>query len=411
MSILGHDADAARALLGGLVRPETLDEPAAAADRLARAYWSVLAEPGDSVAGQLVAELGAAAALDTVLDDMPGGPGARPPSSLGADDLARGRQRWRPRLVDVRHPLVVARHVNARLIVPGDPEWPERLDDLGAHAPLALWVRGAVAVLGSAQPAVAVVGARAATAYGQHAAAEIAGDLAAGGVDVVSGAAFGIDATAHRAALAVDGRSFAVLAGGVEKAYPSGHAGLLSDISARGVVLSEVPCGVAPTKWRFLQRNRLIAALADATVVVEAGWRSGSLNTAGHAAALGRPLGAVPGPITSAASAGCHRILREYDGYCITSADDVRDMLGLSASGDAEPSSESANGRTGQHAGERTDDRTRIIDALSTRSTRTVSDVARRAGVGPDEAAALLGLLALEGRASREGNGWRAERS
>lgn len=401
-------SDEARVLLAGMVPPETLDDPAALADRMARASWSVLTEPGDSVAGRLIAELGAVAALEAALDDDDR-------HSLGSAltpvELARGRSRWRPRMADVRHPLVVARRVQTRLVVPGDPEWPDRLDDLGPHAPLALWVRGSVAALATTRPAVAIVGARAATAYGQHAAAEIAGDLAAGGVDVVSGAAFGIDAAAHRAALAVAGRSSAVLAGGVEKAYPSGHADLLSDISAHGVVLSEVPCGAAPTKWRFLQRNRLIAALADATVVVEAGWRSGSLNTAGHAAALGRPLGAVPGPITSAASAGCHRILREYDGHCITSADDVREMLGLTPEDADGPAADAVDEQDAARTRERTDDRTRILDALSTRSTRPVADIARRSGIDPDDAASLLGLLALEGRASRDGNGWRAERS
>ena len=107
-----------------------------------------------------------------------------------------------------------------------------------------------------------------------------------------------------------------------------GTRNLLERIASAGAVVSEVPCGAAPTKWRFLQRNRLIAALGQATVVVEAGWRSGSLNTAGHAAALGRPLGAVPGPVTSAASAGCHRLLREFDARCVTTVDEVMELLG-----------------------------------------------------------------------------------
>lgn len=116
---------------------------------------------------------------------------------------------------------------------------------------------------------------------------------------MVSGAAFGIDGAAHRAALLAGGTTIAVLAGGVDRPYPRAHTHMLDRIAATGAVISEVPCGSEPTKWRFLQRNRVIAALGDATVVVEAGHRSGALNTAGHAAAMSRPLGAVPGPVTS----------------------------------------------------------------------------------------------------------------
>ncbi|MGL4255498.1 MAG: DNA-processing protein DprA, partial [Microbacterium sp.] len=171
--------------------------------------------------------------------------------------------------------------------------------------------------------------------------------------------------------------------------------GLIERIAAGGAVISEVPCGAAPTKWRFLQRNRLIAALSDATVVVEAGWRSGSLNTAGHAASLGRPLGAVPGPVTSAASAGTHRLLREYDAACITSAADVRELLGL------------PHARAHDNSLAHTDDATRVRDALSTRSWRDTSEIARRAGVSVDHAEALLGLLHLEGAATPGPGGWR----
>ncbi|GAA5099759.1 hypothetical protein GCM10025760_36350 [Microbacterium yannicii] len=158
-----------------------------------------------------------------------------------------------------------------------------------------------------------------------------------------------------------------------------------------------MPCGSAPTKWRFLQRNRLIAALATATVVVEAGWRSGSLNTAGHAAALSRPLGAVPGPITSATSAGTHRLIREYGAQCITSADDVRELLGLAPRTDAV---------TGVDAG-RTGEATRVRDAMSTRSWRQSTDIARRAGMAADTVEAILGLLRLEGSVETGAEGWR----
>ena len=197
------------------------------------------------------------------------------------------------------------------------------MDDLGRHAPLGLWVRGRVDVLAGNSPSIALVGARAATGYGEHVAdARRRPDSSIAGSSIVSGGAYGIDGMAHRAALASGGTTVAFLAGGVDRFYPIGHESLLTRIaSSTGAVISEVPCGTAPTKWRFLQRNRLIAAASDATVVLEAGLRSGSINTAGHAAALGRPLGAVPGPVTSPASAGCHRLLREYDAVCVVDAD------------------------------------------------------------------------------------------
>ncbi|WP_375384111.1 DNA-processing protein DprA [uncultured Microbacterium sp.] len=212
---------------------------------------------------------------------------------------------------------------------------------------------------------------------------------------MISGAAYGIDGAAHRAALGAGGITVALLAGGVERPYPSGHAHLIQQIAANGVVASEVPCGSAPTRWRFLQRNRLIAALSDATVVVEAGWRSGSLNTAAHASALSRPLGAVPGPITSATSAGCHRLIREVDARCVTSVDEVRELAGI----DASPADRDGTART--------DDSTRVRDALSTRAWRETIDIARQAGMDPDHVGAVLGFFALDGDVERGPRGWR----
>jgi DNA processing protein len=244
---------------------------------------------------------------------------------------------------------------------------------------------------------VAIVGARASSGYGEHVAAEISGDLAATGAVIVSGGAYGIDGAAHRAALGVQGATVAFLAGGVDRAYPAGHQQLLRQIVNQGAVVSELPCGAAPTKWRFLARNRLIAALGHATVVVEAGWRSGSLNTAGHAAALGRPLGAVPGPVTSATSAGCHRLLREYDALCVTSAAEVRELCGVSEA--ASVAQEAAD-----------PERIRLLDAMSARSRASVQELARRSGLAPDRVRALLGILQLEEEADHDDGGWRRHR-
>ncbi|WP_350353403.1 DNA-processing protein DprA [Microbacterium sp. A8/3-1] len=365
-------------------------------DALARVAWSVVAEPGDAVAGTLIGELGAADALGIAFGGSRQGTFALlDAAGSGSRALSEARKRWRPRADPraVRDALRSAHDVGAALLIPGDACWPHSLDDLGANAPTVLWVRGRAELL-VAEPRASLVGARASSGYGEHVAAELAGDLAATGTVIVSGGAYGIDGAAHRAALGVSGATVAFLAGGVDRAYPAGHQSLIRQISAEGAVVSEPPCGAAPTKWRFLARNRLIAALGHATVVIEAGWRSGSLNTAGHAAALGRPLGAVPGPVTSAASAGCHRLLREYDAQCVTSAQEVRELWGMGAG-----SSSSARPVD--------PDRIRLLDAMSTRARTSVDELARRSGLGPDRVRALLGLLELEGEVQRDDGGWR----
>jgi DNA processing protein len=386
---------AARQALAILEEPPAGDSDAA--DRYATVVWCHLTEPGDSAAGRVIAARGPSAALEALLADAP-------MPELSARERSDGRKRWLPRLAarSVTDALRIAHARGITLVTRSDASWPWQLDDLGPHAPLCLWVRGDVAALTRLRPSVAIVGARAATPYGDHVAMELAADLAGGGIPIVSGGAYGIDGAAHRAAIAVGGLTVALLAGGADRAYPSGHTRLIDDVAASGLVVSEVPCASAPTKWRFLQRNRLIAAISDATVVVEAGWRSGSLNTAGHAAALSRQLGAVPGPVTSATSAGSHRLLREFGAQCITDAQDVRELLGLSTTGAARERSERREGRPA------TDDATRVRDALSTRAGRRPADVASRAGLAIEEAEALLGLLHLEGVVQRGADGWRA---
>ena len=272
-------------------------------DTLARAIWSTIIEPGDQAAGELISSLNAAEALEAVL--------AVESDPIGEVKLRSLRERVLPKFSSgaVEMAFRSAARFGAELVTPEHPHWPTRMNDLGHSAPVALWVRGNTELLVD-EVSTAIVGARAATGYGEHVTMEIAAGLVGRGHTIVSGAAYGIDGMAHRAALASSGRTVAYLAGGVDRFYPSGHDALLSRIVETGVVASELPCGSAPTKWRFLMRNRLIAASTKATLVVEAGWRSGSLNVAGHAVALGRPLGAVPGPVTSAASAGCHRLIR-----------------------------------------------------------------------------------------------------
>ncbi|MBI5159810.1 MAG: DNA-protecting protein DprA [Micrococcales bacterium] len=402
----------AAAVAESLVRDVSQDlapGPAAARERVARVAWSCLAEPGDGVAGAVIETVGAERSLDVVarggtaadLLAAAEGEGTRP--SLA--DVGVGLERWRPRLQNgaVERAFRQGARFAARLVVPGDPCWPEGLDDLGPHRPVVLWVRGRVELLGGLGRSIALIGARAATGYGEHVAVEASAGLVDRGVAIVSGAAYGIDGAAHRAALASGGDTVAVLAGGLDRFYPSGHEGLLTRIVERGAVVAEVPCGTAPTRWRFLQRNRIIAAASAATVVVEAGWRSGSLNTAGHAAALGRPLGAVPGPVTSSASAGCHRLLREYGAVCVTTPDEMAELVpGLVAvdAGDADGRDRLRPTRDPEGT------RVRVLDALSARSARTVDRIAADSGLPPERVRAELGVLELEGRARTGFEGW-----
>ena len=392
----------ARALVAPLVAGELDDE------RVRRLYaaatWSCIIEPGDGVAGRVVGALGFEAALQEVLGGGRDGL-AQEVAAITPEQWRDALDRWRPRLTraTVRDALERAGRAGMSVLAPEDHAWPVALDDLGDHAPVMLWVRGDLAALDRRPTSLALVGARAATNYGEHVSMELSADLVARGMTIVSGAAYGIDGAAHRAALTAGGTTVALLAGGADRPYPAGHSELIGRIAASGAVVSEVPCGSAPTKWRFLQRNRLIAALAGATVVVEAGARSGSLNTAAHAAALGRPLGAVPGPVTSAASVGCHRLLREFDARCVTNADDVRELMGVAPPTLFDMPSDSP--------GDRTDDATRVKDAMSFRSWRDTADIARRSGLSAAHVEALLGLLALEGEAVRDETGWRRARS
>lgn len=381
-------------------------------DVFARATWTGIAEPGDRVAGALVAALGASVALTAVIErwSVPRlldavrqsredvGHADGDPGAADADELAKALERWQPRLGSdaAARSLRQAARIGATLLVPGTELWMSGLDDLGDHAPLALWWRGQPETLRALDIAIALVGARAATGYGEHVALEASAGLVDRGFAVVSGAAYGIDGMVHRSALASHGNTVAFLAGGVDRFYPSGHDGLLTRMVEVGAVLSELPCGSAPTKWRFLQRNRLIAAASSATVVLEAGWRSGSLNTAGHAASLGRPLGAVPGPVTSPASAGCHRLIRDYDAVCVTSADEMAELAGGTVSA-------SADARAGLGAAP---EEGRILDAMSARSSRTEVDIARRSGLSVAAVQSSLGRLQLEGTVAERSTGW-----
>ena len=405
MSMFGLDGTE----ITGLVRTLCPDpDRGTVREVFARASWTGIAEPGDRVAGELVAALGADGALAALVETWPVARIADAASAAGSDlaveDIESALARWSPRLksgvalVALRQAVRFAVH----LLVPGDPAWPAGVDDLGAHAPIALWLRGNESALAAAEHSIALVGARAATGYGEHITMEASAGLVDRGFAIISGAAYGIDGMAHRAALASSGQTVAILAGGVDRFYPSGHDTLLTRIVEAGAVISELPCGSPPTKWRFLQRNRLIAAVSQATIVLEAGWRSGSLNTAGHAASLGRPIGAMPGPVTSAASAGCHRLIRDYMATLVTSAAEMAELVPGAEVSDIPDSPESRSGASSA--------RVRLIDALSLRSPRTVDDLAARSGLSVAEVQAELGSLQIDGGAAERERGWIARR-
>ena len=396
-------------------------------DRFARATWTGIAEPGDRTAGLVVEALGAAGALNGVVEGWQVPRWLAALSSTGVDgvaeeEISKAIERWNPRLKSEIAMIALRQAVRygVRLLTPDAANWPSGVSDLGFHAPVALWMRGTDAALAALGTSIAIVGARSATGYGEHVTMEASAGLVDRGYAIVSGAAYGIDGMAHRAALASHGMTIAFLAGGPDRFYPSGHDALLTRIVAEGAILSELPCGQPPTRWRFLQRNRLIAAASQATVVVEAGWRSGSLNTAGHAAALGRPLGAVPGPVTSATSAGCHRLIRDYDATLVTNPDEMAELVsgGPSMASPTDGSEGYRGASSGRLAGAQasvaeahrrdsdTAEITRLLDALSVTSPRTSADIAARSGHSLATVQSLLGRLELEGRVVERERGW-----
>jgi DNA processing protein len=414
--------------------PATSGAPAMPAppdeERLARAAFTYLAEPGDPALGALLAICEPAELLAAIqADRLPKISEISEISEVSRAALGRALGRWRVRLPKLAASggIADACRDGIRVICPGDAEWPGALDQLGPARPYALWLRGSADLGFACSRSVSMVGSRAATSYGGHMAGELSADLGERGWAVVSGGAYGIDAAAHRGALAAEGVTIAILACGVDYPYPAGHADLFAAIAAQGLVASEWPPGCRPARTRFLIRNRVIAALACGTVIVEAGERSGALNTARHAAELGKPLMAVPGPVTSAQSAGCHRIIREWGATCVTRAAEIIELLSplsvpdaLAPGGGAEPdawprgrSSPSRNDVAlfcDGDAPSRDDldtDSARVLDALPTRGGAGTSTIAVEAGVDLDTVLRCLGALAALGFIERCDRGWR----
>lgn len=284
-------------------------------EREARLLLNMAGEPGHARLAHLFSELGP---MELVADLRSG-------REEGSEELAH-----RLNAIDPAVTLRVAARAGLRFVIPGDEEWPTSLDELQlapsihdrAGPPVGIWLRGPAHLREICEGSVAIVGSRSATTYGTRVASDIGSGCAEAGHTVISGGAFGIDQAAHRGALA-RGRTVAVLACGADRTYPKTSHDLIEHIARTSLVISEAPLGGEPFKVRFLARNRLIAALTSGTVVVEAARRSGALNTATWANHLGRTLMGVPGPVTSATSAGVHELIRSRAALLVTRPADV----------------------------------------------------------------------------------------
>ena len=374
----------------------------AGSERLARAALSFLAEPGEPALGALLKSCRPREILGAVLSGKH--PRAALPAVGGVPGLERAFGRWRARASRIPSParLDAWERRGIRLACPGDPEWPTQLDVLGDARPLVLWLQGGADLRFACLRSVSVVGARASTGYGEHVATELAATLAERGWAVVSGGAYGIDSCAHRGALGAGGITVAVLASGLGYGYPKGHHELFAAVAGNGVVVSEWPPDRAPTRPGFLVRNRVIAALSCGTVVVEAALRSGALSTARHARDLCRPLMAVPGPVTSTQSAGCHAIIREWGAVCVTGAQDVIENVSPSGDGLGPPRRGPAAPRDGLDPVTRA-----VLEAVPSRGGSGPAAIAVTAGADLNTAIRCLGALAAAGFAERCVRGWR----
>jgi DNA processing protein len=366
-------------------------------ERRAWAYLSRVVEPPCAELAALVCSVGAAEAADRVR------------RGAVSDRLARQTEARRE-LDCAAADLDRLDRLGGQIISADAPEWPTLAFaafngiDVRRHPagfmPLALWVIG-VADLGEvASRAAAIVGTRASTAYGEHVAADLSSGLCERDVAVVSGGAYGIDGAAHRAALSEEGCTVAVLAGGIDVPYPAGHSALLHRVQRAGVLVSEYPPGVRPARHRFLVRNRLVAALSGATVVVEAGLRSGAANTAAWARALGRVVCAVPGPVMSSASAGCHELIRG-GAELVTRADQIIEIVGRAGEFANEPK------RPSSALDDLTDAGKRVYEALPARGVRSADELSFESGVPVPQLQGQLALLEVAGLVVRDDGRWR----
>ncbi|GAA2041976.1 DNA-processing protein DprA [Catenulispora yoronensis] len=384
------------------------------ADRNARLVLHHAAEPGDPLLCRLVERFGAVAVATAMLAGSAADLLSSHDVEFAADRVSLLERahtlQTRCYRADPDADLAAARKIGARYVIPADPDWPSALADLGDSVPLGLWLLGDADLAAASTRGVSIVGARIATGYGTHVASEMAAGLADRGWAVISGAARGIDGAAHRGALAAHGTTVAVLACGIDLVYPRGHEALIGAIAADGLVVSELPPGTNVSRFRFLDRNRVIAALGRGTVVVEAASRSGSLVTARLADELGRPVLAMPGPVTSEASEGTHQLIRD-GALLVTRAAEVVEHLGELGVDLAEQGSwDRSSSRRPRDALSPVD--ARVLDALPPegRDALDTVEAALAAGLEPRVVHAALGRLSASGWALRDEKGWSARR-
>jgi DNA processing protein len=390
----------------------------------ARAYLSRVSEPANIPVWGFVRDVGPVEAVEAIRT------GIAPREVLDATAARRPT-------VDPDADLEAADRAGLRLVVPESADWPHfamaALENAGAERlatyhtgnrshresgesipPLALWVRGPLDLAAVGVRSVGIVGSRAATAYGEQVSSEFAFALASAGVVIVSGGAYGIDAAAHRAALAAGGETVLVSAGGLDRPYPPGNAALFARVAETGLLISESPPGCAPQRRRFLTRNRLIAALSTGTVIVEAAKRSGARNTAAHCLALQRPLMAVPGPIMSPMSTGCHGLIRCDGGLgpalLVGSAADVLAVVGRAGEG----LPDGTGGGPVDDVRAELDDldpvARRVYEGLGARRFAHPDEIGARGGVSPLDVIRTLPLLELAGLVESSDAGYRIAR-
>lgn len=430
--------------------------------RIVAGVWSNLQEPGDEAAGTLREVLGVETALDMVLSqptprDLPRHL-AKHPTAAGYD-WEKAWKRWRARIetIHLENDFAQVEKAGGWMIYPQHPAWPEKVNDLGPAAPVAIWGRGrlypgasfraggtglgdepdgrtqstrgegcaahkgAVSRRGphkGAQPGpnhppnetatapnadfneggdtagnrpttVAVVGARACTAEGERAAYELSYELAHAGISVISGGAFGIDVAAHRGAL-TSGHTLAVMAGGVMQLYPRAHLEIFDQIlDSGGGIISEVPPFWRPARWRFVSRNRIIAALADAVVMVEAGVRSGAVVTLKRAQEMGREIAAYPGSARNVIAQGCNQAIRN-GATLVTSHEEVLELVNpIGVNIEVEQPQLPLPGLPQEQQ--------RVWDAMPKRAGATARAIAQVAGLGEEETLEILAQLVLKG--------------
>ncbi|WP_441385715.1 DNA-processing protein DprA [Ancrocorticia sp.] len=364
-------------------------------ERDAAMAWTRITEAEDVQASKLIAKLGYHGALEWLV---------KVKTTEVSGEYQGASKRWKARLDEFaferdRRGLD---QISGGFLMPDDPLWPSGLSDWGPRTPLGLWFRGNIEALSA--PCIAIVGTRDPSQYGTRIATDFAYELTSLGVAVVSGGAFGIDAAAHKGALTAAGQTIVVLAGGVDRPYPAHNASLFSSIlESGGLLVSEVPLGASPHRHRFLARNRIIAGMTRATIVVEAPFRSGAINTARHALEIGHEVGAIPGPINSARSAGCHRLLRE-NATCVTTVAEAVELLGYTPiRGGVQTEldvAERAGGRPQSPLS------LRVQDALPVSRPASVQKIAATAGLSIQETMRGLGSLEMEGRARSTEGKW-----